>query len=399
VRILQLCIRVPFPTVDGGSIAMYTMQKALVDNDAQLKVLSFNTIKQFTKLDTLPESYQKMTGIEAVYLDNRVKPFNAFLNLFTNESYHIIRFVKRDFEDLLQKTLIANEYDVIQLESLYMVPYIVTIKKLSKAKIVLRTHNIEHLIWERLANNEKSAVKKWYLNLLAKRLKSYEYWAFRCVDAIIALTKDDKNQMTKSGVETPIYIAPVGLDLSSYKCINRNPGNVIFHLGAMDWLPNQEGIEWFLEKVWPSIHQQFPNVKFKFAGKCMPDYLFENRSEVVQVDDFIEDSKEYMQSGDIMIVPIFSGSGMRVKIVEGMALGKAIVSTTIGLEGIAATDNQQVMIANSADEFIKAISYLLEHPHRTLEIGDEARKFAEFHFENKEIGRKLMNYYKELINN
>ncbi|MBK7964298.1 MAG: glycosyltransferase [Bacteroidetes bacterium] len=193
MRILQLCIRVPFPPVDGGSIAMYHMQKSLHENGAKLKVLSFNTIKQLTDLDSLDEGYKKMTRIEGIYLDNRIKPFAALFNVFTGESYHIIRFVKRDFEEALINILKKEKFDTIILESLFMIPYMEVIRQFSNAKVILRTHNIEHLIWKRLAQSEKKWLRKWYLNLLADRLQHYEQWALNRVDGIAAMTSDDES--------------------------------------------------------------------------------------------------------------------------------------------------------------------------------------------------------------
>jgi len=181
VNILQLCVKVPYPPHDGGSIAMYNIQKAVTENDATLKVLTFNTIKQLVDLNTLDEEYIKMTKIEGVFLDNRIKPFAAIFNLFTGESYHIIRFIRRDFEEKLIEILERNEFDVVQLESLYMVPYLETIRRYSEGKVILRTHNIEHLIWQRLAGITANPIRRWYLNLLADRLRHYEMWALNRV--------------------------------------------------------------------------------------------------------------------------------------------------------------------------------------------------------------------------
>jgi hypothetical protein len=271
VKILQLCTRVPNPPVDGGSIAMLNLEYALHQNGAELKVIAFNTIKQPVQFDTLDQEYLTMTHIEAVYLDNRIKLFEAFFNLFSGESYHIVRFIRRDFEELLVKTLSENTFDVIQLESLFMVPYLETIRRMSKAPIVLRTHNIEHLIWERMAKGCKNPFKKWYLNLLAKRLLQYEKWAMNTVDAIVALTGEDEKMLRKLGAKVQIYIAPIGVDMERYKVLPTLKEQIIFHLGAMDWLPNQEGIDWFLQEVWPDIEKEFPNSTFRFAGKRMPE--------------------------------------------------------------------------------------------------------------------------------
>lgn len=397
MNILQLCIRVPYPPVDGGSIAMYNMQKALHENNAKLKVLAFNTIKQPVDIEKLDKAYLDMTKIEGVYLDNRIKPFAALFNLFTGESYHIIRFIRRDFEEKLIEILKKEKFDVIQLESLYMIPYIETIRSYSDAFVVLRTHNIEHLIWQRLAANAKNLLRKWYLNLLAERLQHYEMWALNRVDAIVALTKEDHESMVKLGAEIPINISPIGIDIKDYNVVENTEEPVIFHLGAMDWMPNQEGIKWFLENVWPAIKLEYPTVKLKFAGKKMPEEFFKYADPQCEVNDFVDDGMKYMQSGSIMVVPLFSGSGMRVKIIEGLALGKAIVTTTVGLEGIPAINQKDVLVADNAAQFIESLRDLLNHPNRIKELGANARLLAETHFDNPGIGKRLLNFYSELI--
>lgn len=396
MNILQLCVKVPYPPHDGGSIAMYNIQKAITENEASLKVLTFNTIKQLVDLNTLDEEYKKMTRIDGVYLDNRIKPFAAILNLFTGESYHIIRFVRRDFEEKLIEILEKEEFDVVQLESLYMVPYIETIRRFSGAKIVLRTHNIEHLIWQRLAGITANPLRRWYLNLLADRLRHYEMWALNRVDAIAALTREDEMQLQELGARVPVHIAPIGVDLKNYPFQPMPEGNVLFHLGAMDWLPNQEGIKWFIEEIWPKLSADMPAVKFKFAGKRMPPGFYKLKSEKIDISENVDSIEAYFADGKLMVVPLFSGSGMRVKIVEGMAFGKAIITTSIGLEGIPAIDGQEVIIANTPEEFIAKIKYALNHPESLKLIGENARKLVESKFNNRKIGAELLSFYEKL---
>lgn len=396
MKILQLCIRVPFPPVDGGSIAMYHLQKSLFENGVQLKVLSFNTIKQLTDLNTLDQGYKKMTQIEGVYLDNRINPFAALFNIFTGESYHIIRFIRRDFEEALIRILKKEKFDAIILESLYMIPYMEVIRNNSQAKVILRTHNIEHLIWQRLALSEKKWLRKWYLNLLADRLRHYEQWSLNRVDGIAAMTIEDKDLLIKLGADVPIHIAPVGLNTQDYPVFENPDPLMVFHIGAMDWLPNIEGIEWFLKKVWPIIQDKKPEAKLKLAGKKMPTSIKLFANEQIEVHDFVDDNKAFIGHGGIMIVPLFSGSGMRVKIVEGMAMGKAIVTTGIGAEGIHGVDGRDFLLANTADEFAEKVLSLLDNPSKQIELGKHAKDFAQSHFDNLSIGKKLIEFFNSI---
>lgn len=399
MKVLQLCTRVPYPPVDGGTIAMHNLADSLDANGVQVKILAFNTIKQLVKIEDLPSEYREKTQIDAVFLDNRIKPFAALLNLFTGESYNILRFIRRDFEELLVKTLKGNHYDIIQLEGLYMSPYLDIIRRTTKAKVVLRTHNIEHLIWQRLAAAERNPFKRRYLNLLADRLKRYEKWAVNHVDLILALTKEDHLALIDLGCKVPVEIAPVGLEINKY-----HPGTfpekpIMFHIGAMDWMPNQEGIKWFCEEVWNDLKRSIPDVEFKIAGRKMPRRFYKYEASGIRVEEYVEDSKAYMNSGSIMIVPLFSGSGMRVKIIEGMALGRAVISTPVGVEGIPVTDKKNVLLASDKEQFIQAVKHLYENPEKIKMLGDEARNLSVEVFDNHKIGLKVKQIYTGLMNN
>jgi glycosyltransferase involved in cell wall biosynthesis len=139
-----------------------------------------------------------------------------------------------------------------------------------------------------------------------------------------------------------------------------------------------------------------PDAKLKLAGKKMPDYIKAYAGSNVEVHDFVQDGKGFIGNGGIMIVPLFSGSGMRVKIVEGMAMGKAIVTTAIGAEGIAGKDGQEFLIANTNNEFADAVIRLLQSPEKQQEIGKNARLYSEKVFDNSAIGKQLIAFYESL---
>lgn len=395
MKILQLCLRVPYPPADGGSIAIYNLQQALLHNGASLKVLAFNTIKHYVEPQTLPDEYVKATGLETVFLDNRVKPFAALLNLFTGDSYNIVRFIRRDFDDALVKILSENSFDIIQVESLFMVPYLDTIRRLSKAKIVLRAHNIEHLIWQRMAAQETNLLKKWYLGILCKRLRQYEVWSLNHVDAVAAMTKEDEKAIRELKGRRPVYLAPVGINTKEYLHDVVPEQNVIFHLGAMDWLPNREGVEWLLEKVWPEIEQLMPEAVLKLAGRNMPQRFFRYNSKNCRIQDAVDDGRHWMASGSVMVVPLFSGSGMRVKILEGMALGKPVVTTPVGIEGIPAENGKDVLVTADPKQFAAFVVELLKNPSKAKQIGESGRRLVTSTFDNDAIAAGLLQFYKE----
>lgn len=397
IQVLQVCLRVPFPPLDGGTIAMYTMANALNAAGATVKVVALNTRKHFVDPASLPETFVNNFKPEMVYIDASVRPLPALINIFTNKSYNISRFDVSLMHDELKRILSEKEFDIIQLESLFMAPYIDTIKKYSRAKIILRAHNVEYRIWERLAHSTGFAAKKWYLNLLSKRLRKYESNVFSKFDGIIALTGDDRDLIKSTGCNVPLLVSPIGIDTRNYQNKSANTNSTsVFHLGSMDWLPNIEAIDWFLDKVYPLLVNDVANFSLHLAGKNMPDRFFNLNLPNVHVTGRVNDAGGFMHDKQIMIVPLLSGGGMRVKIIEGMAMGKTIISTTIGAEGILYENGKNIVIADSPEDFSNAIMKCLSDINFSNLIGKNAQKLAVDKYDIRVVGSGVIEFFKSI---
>lgn len=396
MKVLQLCNKVPFPPKDGGCMAMNNLTQGLIQQGVQVKVLAINTKKHFTDIEKLPKSYRDATNIEAVFIDTDVKVMDALLNLFTSKSYNISRFYSKDFEHKLIELLQADTYDIVQLESLYVSMYADVIRNYSGAKIVLRTHNIEHQLWELSSEQSNNFLKKRYLQLLAKRLKYYELKSLSKYDAIAAITKTDEQFFKSVGFSKPICTIPFGIDIGTIKQYNEIQQDTysIFHIGAMDWQPNIEGLQWFLNNVWDKVHSQHPQLKFYIAGRNMQtEYWQQFQKPNVVVVGEVEDAQKFMQSKGIMVVPLLSGAGMRVKIIEGMAMGKTIITTPKGMEGITCTTNKECIIAANEDEFVNAIQQCINNTIFCKSVGENAKQLATTQYNNTAICKRLIDFY------
>jgi glycosyltransferase involved in cell wall biosynthesis len=171
----------------------------------------------------------------------------------------------------------------------------------------------------------------------------------------------------------------------------------VFHIGALDWMPNQEGLQWFFDKVWDKILGKHPEVKFYLAGRNAPDHYSALAFRNVVFMGEVDDAYEFMRSKAVMVVPILSGSGMRIKIIEGMALGKAIVTTTIGTEGIETSHGKDIFIADEPAAFADAVCKLIEDKSFCLEIGKNARNFVTSQYDNHAISGSLVTFYQGLL--
>ena len=393
MNILQLCNKFIYPPKDGGAIGIFNYTKAFSASENKVTVLAMNTPKHYYDVKNLPEKIKKLADWIAVDVNNEVNPFSALWNLLQGRSYNIARFISSEYNDKLIELLHQNKFDIIQLEGLYLSPYVETIRAFSDAKISMRSHNIEHEIWERIARNEKSIFKRWYLKILAKQLKKYEIERLNKYDMMTSVTERDAQLLKQFGCELPLHVCPALYDetvLSPDKTKMEFPS--IFFIGALDWMPNVEGLEWFLKNVWGKIHSQFPNVKFYIAGRNAKDFNYDKGKNIEMIGE-VENAYDFMNSKGIMIVPLLSGSGIRVKIIEGMALGKTIVSTSLGAEGIPYKDAQNILIADTPETFAGKISKCINEKIFFTLIGDNAYQFAKRQFSSQEVVKKLLEFF------
>jgi glycosyltransferase involved in cell wall biosynthesis len=397
MKILQLCNKPPFPSVDGGCIAIKNISLGFLNNKVDLSIISVSTDKHpFMEAD-FPDGFIDKTNYKSVFVDTRVNVIDAFSALVTSDNYNVSRFFSSDFDKVLQETLKNNLFDIIHLESLFLTPYLHTIRKFSKAKIVLRSHNLEHLIWERLANLEGNKAKKVYLKHLASRLKKYEKQVLNDVQAIAAISSEDTNRYNQLKCTVPLKTSPFGIDLELYNPVCSKPKTSLklFHIGSMDWSPNIEAVNWFLDDIFPKLSKL--NCQLSLAGKNMPNYILKQKSDKLNITGYVKSAIDFIADNDVMIVPLLSGSGMRIKIIEAMAMGKTVITTKIGLEGIAAVHGKHVLIANTTKEFKKEIEKLIDNPDLVVSIGKNARNLVENNYDNKVISKELLTFYETLI--
>ena len=397
MRVLQICHKPPYPHIDGGCIAIKNISQGLIDKFDEIKILTISTQKHPFKKEEFPESFLEKSKIEHVFVDTKLNIVDAFSNLVTYDSYNISRFFSPDFNALLIKSLRAESYDLVILESLFTTPYIQTIRSYSSAKIVLRSHNLEHIIWKRLANETHNPAKKIYLNLLSNQLKKYELNVINDVDGIACISVEDEKKYKSLDYNKPIICTPFGLDIHEYVPEDKKTHEEIkfFHLGAMDWKPNLEGVSWLVENVWPKIKREIPNAELHLAGKNMPNWFLDEKFEGIVNHKEVENAIEFMNSMDIMLVPLFSAGGIRVKIIEGMALSKPIISTSIGAEGIE--HNQNIKIANNEDEFIIQAKSLVNDFDYAKKLGQLARIHVSSLYDNEKIVDNLIKFCEHSI--
>ncbi len=395
MKILQLTRKFPYPPIDGESLNLSGFNAVLREEGHTIDLISFNTIKHYFDVEQLPQKANHYRKIYDVYLDNRIKALEAGLNLFSSLPFHVTRYITEVFKSKLLEVLSENKYDLILIESINLIPYYEIIKDNSDAKIIYRAHNVEYEIWERITQNESNIVKKAYLGYLTKKLKRYELDRINQFDTILTVTQRDLERYQDNGFKGKGIVVPAGIRGEHYMPTvlnNSNPIKISF-IGSLDWIPNIEGLQWFFDKVWKIYIEHSPNAELHIAGRNIDKSVFKMESKNVIIHGEVPDAKAFLNTFDVMIVPLLSGGGMRLKILEGLALGRIVITTSLGLEGIDAVDGEEVLIADSADEFVEKLQFCENNNDKLLEISQKATALFKNKFDSRTI---VQNFVKEI---
>jgi len=392
MKILQICNKVPFPSKDGYSVAVFNLSKEFLNLNHEVEILAMNTQKHFIKDKYFSQSPVKIITCN---IKNTLNPIKALWYLLNNKSYNIYRFKSNQFKKKIINILDKKSYDIIQLEGLYLTPYVNTIKQHSNAKIILRSHNIEHKIWEYLAQNCKSILKKWYLKKLAKQLKKYELAYINKTDAIITITENDYQFYKKNNCCVQLTFISIGF--KEVKIVKGKNLNTVGFLGSLDWKPNIEGVTWFINKVWPKIISKNPSSILYIAGRKTPNWLKKMESSNIKIIGEVNNAHEFIQSKNVIISPLFSGSGIRVKLIEAMFLKKAIVSTSLSANGINVTHKKEILIADNEDAFSDCVISCLQNNKLNSSLGKNGFNFVKKNYQSSNIAEKFICFYNSIL--
>ena len=267
-------------------------------------------------------------------------------------------------------------------------------RKHGDARISLRAHNVEHLIWQRKALHEKSPLRRWYMKNMARRLKRFELKVARQADFLIPISDRDGTGFRELGLQNPQLVIPAGLILENYPLTEPPADSSIYFIGALDWMPNQEGLLWFLNRVFGRLLASLPDLRFHVAGRNAPGNFVKKLSHPrITFHGEVEDAVRFMQTYRVMVAPLLTGSGIRIKVLEGLALGRPVVTTTAGIEGIPVRDYPCVAVTDDPEQFSAHVIRLLEKAADPELQMKEARHFIGSNFDTFELSERLSRFY------
>jgi glycosyltransferase involved in cell wall biosynthesis len=397
MRILILTNKLPYPPFDGGSIATLNMITGLRDAGNQVTCLAMNTNKHSFPVEQIPAELSSNIKFIGIDCDSSIRPAPLILNLFfSREPYNAKRFHFREYRTRLKEILKAETFDLIQLEGPYTGHYLNTIRRLSNATVSMRAHNVEHLIWKRKAVHEKRYPVRLYLKIMASRLERFENRVVRGSDCLVAISDVDEAFFLNGGYEGSTITIPTGISLDTYQETPLPETQTIFFIGALDWLPNQEGISWFTEHVFDRLLEEIPQLEFHIAGRNAPDHFVRKlQHRQITFHGEVEDARAFMSTYRVMVAPLLTGSGIRIKILEGMAMGRPVVTTRIGIEGIPAEHGRELYVADKPEIFKNQVIKLMSGQSEAARMAATARQFIKENFDTFGLSTRLSQFFEK----
>jgi glycosyltransferase involved in cell wall biosynthesis len=396
MKILLITNKSPWPPRDGGSAATMSMISGIKAKGASVTILAFNTLKHYANKDEIPAGLAE--EFHLVNIDTGVKPVKLLFNLFfSKKAYSLARFDSDEFRMRLTSVL-KNSFDIIQVEGLAMTCYLDLIRRLTKCKVVYRPHNVENLIWRGVLAEEKSLLKRSYFKILAGRTEKSEISVINMFDALVPMTKNDLSWFIRAGLKIPSFVSPPApLSLQDVlKKENELPLS-LFYIGALDWRPNIYGLKWFIKEVWPVVTDSLPGATLHLAGRNPSDEIKGLSSgKGISFYGEVESSSAFISDKSVMIVPLFSGSGIRMKIIESMNMGKSVIATSAAVEGLEFEAGKDIFIAGNRDDFARHIITLLNDKSLRDSTGRNAIENVRKNYNILVSTENLLNFYSQL---
>lgn len=395
MRVLQLSPQFVYPADDGGKISIYNTTRTLHLLGCHVTFVTFSSIP--IRPNHL-EHFEKYADVHVINYSTRNTPTRIIKSLLDTYPIYLRKHINDYLKDNLTEFVKGKEFDVIHAEHSSMAPLALYLKSLLKIPAFLRLQNIEHRIWKRYGEYLNAAnPKKYYVARQAKLLQSQEAKMFPKFDTCFTITDEDKRLAETIAPHGQFITIHPGVDFEKFNSNNSIPRQAyeFVHIAYFRWIHNVNAITWLVEEVMPEIVKSHKDVKFNIIGKGTPKQ-FENK--VVNGSEFlgyVEDINDYMNKASFFVAPLFVGSGIRIKILEALAMELPVIATSIAAEGIPGQNENGIIIADTKADFIAAIKFLLDHPDESRRLGLIGRKFAEDNFNWTSNVSKILEVYRK----
>jgi len=387
-NILFLTTRFPYPPDDGGKIDTLTNIKILSRNYGVFLFYIGNKDEREKEL----EKHINLQGLYSYTKDTKNNLIGIFINLFCKIPYTISKYHDYKIYKKIEEIIIEKNIDIVFIDHLHMAFYGKLIKeKFNGIKLILREHNAEYIFWKRIFKEEKNIIKKFIFWRQSLKILNYEKEIINIFDKCFMISPIDQLNLLRINLNAKTVVISTAMNIKKYQLsqtINTISHSMIY-LGNFSWLPNLQGLLWFLREVWPEIIKEFSDAKIFIVGKNPSEEIIRFKGENVIVTGYVNDVKPWIAKAEIFLVPLFSGGGIRIKILEAMAMEKPVISTSVGAEGIGVSNMKNIIISDNKENFIKSIKLLFNNKKMRDNLSKNSKKLIEEKYSFEVIEKTL----------
>jgi glycosyltransferase involved in cell wall biosynthesis len=392
MKVLLLTQVLPYPPDSGPKIKTLNVLKYLVQ---QHEV----TLVSFVRGDQSAEARELEKYCHAVHTIPIARgllrdAWYMLLSFLRNQPFMMVRDDRAAMRQLVDRLTAETRFDIAHADQLNMAQYAA---RLSQGRKILDAHNALWVLYKRLWQTMKPGLRKILLGRDWQMLKTYEGRICREFDAVLAVSDEDKVALAEAaGQPLKVTVIPIAVDTDDMTKIERSPdADHILHIGTMFWPPNVDGVLWFIHEVWPLVRDSMPDAEFDVVGANPPREImaYDQKGEGVNVTGYVEDPTPYFRRAAVMVVPLRAGGGMRVKILNALAQGLPIVTTTIGCEGIAVEPGQHLLVADTAESFAQAVLMLINDRCLADELGRNGRELIRSVYDYRQACQPIARVY------
>jgi len=398
LRILQIAPFVPYPPNFGGAMGIFNITKHLA-----LRGHAVHLCYPSPNGDAPPVELLKFCTAKAIPSNTGHSPFKLLAAQFGSTPYMVRKYANRSFAEAIRAECAAFRPDIVHVDYPMMAQFALPLRKEFGIPVVLREHDIETKLFERMAVNERNPVMRIFLNSEYRRMRKYEPAIARQFDRCVTTTPNDEAELKRLAVESGLTIEntaaiPAGVEIPGlFESANGNGNRNVLWIANLEWKPNVDGFLWFYREILPLLVRSNPDVIVSVVGRGKSSALASIRDQHVRFIGQVDDVGSYLRDADVCIVPLRTGSGVRIKILEMFAHAKAVVSTSVGAEGIDAKNGEHLLIVDDPREFASAVSSLLADTTRRRVLGKNGRALVEAKYDWREIASQFEDLYRSCL--
>ena len=403
MKLLVVSVDFPFPANNGHRLRNWALLQALAMEGHEVSLLTF-TAPGEPSVSAMDAVRQNCRGISTVPLvlpkSSIIREYSKAVGaLFSTIPYSVLRFRSPAMQSNLKLLLKSEKFDAVLCETCYP---LVNFPPDLGVPLILDNHNLEHVLVQRYGCHVGNPARRAYAVLEWRKLRHWECSAWKRAHCVALCSEHDRATCTRlsPGVETTVV--PNVVDVDQYRPESTGDGATILYVGGMDWLPNRDAVQFFVFQILPGVRKRFPDARFVVAGRSS-DRAFQEqfRGLPVSFTGTVADMRPEIAQANVCVVPLRIGSGTRLKILETAAMGKAIVSTRIGAEGLDFMDGEEIVIENDPEAFARAVASLLNDPKHCANLGRAARGCVSRNYSlvalREAVGNVLTHLHREAV--